>query len=149
MEGSVSSYVSPGASPTDESADYDTWVEERGSGWVAFAGVLLLIIGTMNVIEGIAAIGDAHFFVHNANYVVGSLNTWGWVVLCIGIVQLAVGVGIFAGNQFARWTGVVAVSINAIVQLLIMPAYPFWSLTFLAIDVLALYGLIAYGNRTA
>ena len=122
---------------------------ERGYGWVAFAGVLLLVVGTINFIEGIAAIGNAHFFVHNTHYVFASLNTWGWVVLCIGVVQLLVGLGVFAKNQLARWTGVFILSLNAIVQLLMMPAYPFWSLSIFAVDILAIYGLIAYGQHIA
>lgn len=120
---------------------------ERGYGWVAFAGVLVLVVGTINFIEGIAAISNARFFVHGTHYVFGSLNTWGWVVLCIGVVQLLVGLGVFAKNQFARWTGVGILSINAIVQLLMMPAYPFWSLCIFTLDILAIYGLIAYGQH--
>lgn len=129
-------------------AGYERYEEpDRGYGWVVFAGVLLLVVGTMNLIEGIAAIGNAHFFVRNTNYVFGSLNTWGWVVLCIGVIQLLVGLGVFAKNQFARWTGVFILSLNTIAQLLIMPAYPFWSLSLFAIDILAIYGLVAYGQR--
>jgi hypothetical protein len=60
-----------------------------------------------------------------------------------------VGGGVFVQNQFARWTGVVVLSVNAVVQLLMIPAYPFWSLTFLAIDVLAIYGLSVHGKRIA
>ena len=122
---------------------------DRGYGWVAFAGVLLLVVGTINLIEGIAAIGNAHFFVRNTHYVFANLNTWGWVVLCIGVVQLLVGLGVFAKNQLARWTGVVILSLNAIAQLLMMPAYPFWSLCIFAIDILAIYGLVAYGQHIA
>ena len=130
------------------SAPYEGFLEdERGYGWVVFAGVLLVLVGTMNAIEGIGAIGNANFFVHSSNYIVGSLNTWGWVVLCIGVLELVVGIGVFAKNQFARWTGVVALSANAIAQLLMMPAYPFWSLTIFAVDILAIYGLVAYGKR--
>ena len=120
---------------------------ERGYGWVAFAGVLLLVVGTINFIEGIAAIGNAHFFVHNTHYVFASLNTWGWVVLCIGVVQLLVGLGVFAKNQFSRWTGVVVLTCNMIAQMMMIPAYPFWSLAVFTLDILAVYGLIAYGSR--
>jgi hypothetical protein len=112
-----------------------------------FAGVLLLLLGTLNVIEGLGAIGNAHFFVHHTNYMVGSLKTWGWVALCIGLLQLVVGIGVFAKNQFSRWTGVVVLCGNVVAQLLMIPAYPFWSLTLVAIDVLAIYGLVAYGQR--
>jgi hypothetical protein len=136
-------------SQTTSSVDYGDYAqdEERGYGWVSFSGVLLLILGVLNIIEGIAAISNSHFFVGNTHYIAGSLNTWGWVVLCIGVVQLLVGVGVFVKNQFARWTGVVILSINAIAQLLMMPAYPFWSLTMFAVGILGIYGLIAYGER--
>ena len=122
---------------------------ERGYGWVAFAGVLLLIAGTINTIEGIAAIGNAHFFVANTHYVFASLKTWGWVVLCIGVIELLVGLGVFVKNQLARWAGVFILSLNAIAQLLMMPAYPLWSLAIFTIDVLAIYGLVAYGQHIA
>jgi hypothetical protein len=121
--------------------------DDRGAGWIMFAGVLLVTIGVFNVIDGIAAIGNAHFFVANAHYVFGDLKAWGWTVLILGVLQVLVGIGVFAKNQFARWTGVVVLSLNALAQLLMMPAYPFWSLSMFAVDVLALYGLVAYGSR--
>ena len=123
--------------------------DERGLGWVMFAGTLLLIVGTMNCIGGIAAIGNSSFFVHNTHYVVGSLNTWGWIMLCVGGVQLLVALGVFVKNQFARWTGVVVLALAAIASLLFIPAYPFWALSLFTLDILALYGLIAYGSRIA
>lgn len=138
-----------GAPPTRVAADtygYDA-EDERGYGWVAFAGTLLLILGTLNFIEGLAAVSNAHFFVANTHYIAGSLNTWGWVVLCIGVAEWAVGCGVFLKNQFSRWVGVVALAGNAIAQLLMMPAYPFWSLSIFTLDILAIYGLIAYGKR--
>jgi len=138
--------ATPGSSqaPPDYDAYYD---EDRAAGWLVFAGVLILLLGTINIIDGIAAIGKAHFYVGNAHYVFGDLKTWGWVALCLGVAQLAVGFGIFVKNQFARWTGVVVLGLNSIAQLLMMPAYPFWSLSIFTIDILAIYGLIAYGQR--
>ncbi len=114
---------------------------------LAFAGVLLMLVGTMNLIEGIAAIGNAHFFVANARYVFGDLSAWGWITLCLGVLQLIVALGVFVKNQFARWAGVGVLGVNALAQLLMMPAYPFWSLSLFAIDILAIYGLVAYGKR--
>jgi len=111
--------------------------------------VLLLMLGTLNFIEGLAAIGNARFFVANTHYIMGSLNTWGWVVLCIGVLQWCVGLGVFVKNQLSRWTGVVVLAANGIAQLLMMPAYPAWSLSIFALDILAIYGLIAYGKRIA
>ena len=135
------------ASPNGRVDDYLD--DDRGFGWVAFAGVLLLILGTLNFIEGLAAVGNSHFFTANTHYIIGSLNTWGWVVLCVGVAQWIVGCGIFVKNQLSRWVGVFVLSVNAIVQLLMIPAYPFWSLSIFALDILAVYGLIAYGKRIA
>ena len=129
-----------------EATSYD-FDDERGYGWVVFAGVLLLILGTLNFIEGLAAIGNAHFFVANTHYIAGSLNTWGWIVLWIGVLEWIVGCGVFVKNQFSRWVGVFVLAGNAIAQLLTMPAYPFWSLSIFTLDILAMYGLIAYGKR--
>ena len=134
--------------PTGTSPGHETYADdERGYGWVMFAGVLLLILGTLNFTEGLAAIGNAHFFVHNTHYIADSLNTWGSVVLCVGVIQWAVGCGVFVKNQLSRWAGVVILSLNAIVQLMMIPAYPFWSLCIFTLDILAIYGLIAYGKR--
>ena len=137
------------ASRTQVRADYDGYAaeDERGYGWVVFAGTLLLMLGTLNFIEGLAAINNSHFFVNNTHYIAGSLNTWGWVVLCIGVAEWAVGVGVFVKNQFSRWVGVFVLALNSIVQLMMMPAYPFWSLSIFTLDILAIYGLIAYGKR--
>jgi hypothetical protein len=121
--------------------------DDTGYGWVSFAGVLLFILGFLNIIEGIAAIGNSNFFVHDTHYILGSLKTWGWVTLLIGIALVLIGAGVFAKNQFSRWAGVLVLSINAIVQLLNIPAYPFWSLGVFTLDILAIFGLIVYGSR--
>jgi len=142
--------MSVGASPQAARAatGYDDYADDdRGYGWVAFAGVLLLMLGTLNVIEGIAAIGNARFFVNGQHYIFGDLKTWGWIVLCIGVLQLAVGLGVFVKNQFSRWAGVVVLGANAIAQMLMIPAYPFWSLALFTLDIVAIYGLVAYGQR--
>ena len=139
---------SPGSPPSGMTAAYDPSEETAaGYGWMLFAGVLLLLIGTINFIEGIAAISNAHFFVGNARYVIGDLNTWGWIALIVGVVQWVVGVGVFAKMQFARWAGVAIFAINAVTALLTIPAYPLWSLCIFAIDILGMYGLIAHGQR--
>ena len=128
---------------------FSSLLPERGYGWVAFAGVLLLILGTVHFIEGLAAIGNAHFFTASAHYISGDLNTWGWIVLCIGVLEWAVGWGVFIKNQFSRWTGVVVLGANSMVQLMMIPTYPFWSLSMFTRDILAIDGLITYGARIA
>lgn len=130
-------------------SDVARYEERRGGGWVTFAGILLLVVGTLNIIDGIAAIDKANFFVANQRYIAGDLNTWGWVVMLLGAGQVLVGFAVFARNQFARWAGVGLLGLNAIAQLLFIPAYPFWSLSIFAIDILAIYGLAVYGDKIA
>ena len=124
-----------------------TYAEGRGYGQVLFAGVLLLVVGFWNLIYGIAAIANSHVFVANAHYVFGNLRSWGWITLIVAILLLLAGVGVMAGNQLARWFGVAVVGLNAINQMFFIPAYPFWSLMIIAADVVALYGLCAFGSR--
>jgi hypothetical protein len=124
-----------------------TYAEGRGYGLVLFAGVLLLVIGFWNLIYGIAAIAQSHVFVANAHYVVGNLRTWGWITLIIAALQILAGIGVMTGNQAARWAGIILVGLNAINQMFFIPAYPFWSLMIIAVDIVALYGLCAYGSK--
>ena len=124
-----------------------SYAEGRGYGLVLFAGVLLLVSGFWNLIYGIAAIAQSHVFVANAHYVFGNLRAWGWVTLIFAILLLIAGGGIMVGNQMARWFGVVVLGLNLIEQMFSIPSHPFWSLTIIALDVVALYGLCAYGSR--
>jgi hypothetical protein len=121
--------------------------DDRGFGWIIFAGTVLGMVGTLNFIEGIAAVSNSHFFVGNAHYVFGDLNTWGWIAIILGAAQILTSLGLLIQNQFARWLGVAFAVLNAIAQLLMMPAYPFWSLTLFTLDILVMYGLIAHGGR--
>jgi predicted membrane metal-binding protein len=114
---------------------------------IVFAVALLVTVGFFNVIDGIAAIANSHVFIANAHYVVGDLRAWGWVVLILGTLQVIAAVAILAGSQAARWFAVVVIGLNAIGQMLFIPAYPFWSLLIIAVDVVALWGLCAYGSR--
>ena len=121
----------------------------QGEGYwmIVFAVALLVTVGFFNLIDGIAAIANSHVFIANAHYVVGDLRAWGWVVLILGVLQVIAAVAILAGSQAARWFAVVVIGLNAIGQMLFIPAYPFWSLLIIAVDVVALRGLCAYGSR--
>ena len=121
--------------------------EGHGYGLVQFASVLLGLAGCFNVIYGIAAIANAHVFTANAHYVFGNLRGWGWITLILGVLQLLAAAGVVAGNQLARWFAVAVIGLNAIDQMFFIPAYPLWSLMIIAVDVVALYGLCAYGSR--
>jgi hypothetical protein len=120
----------------------------HGYGLVLFASVLLVVAGCFNLIQGIAAIANSHVFTANAHYVFANLRTWGWITLILGILVLLAAVGVLAGNQAARWFAVIVIGLNAIDQMFFVPAYPFWALTIIAMDIVALYGLCAYGSRS-
>ena len=121
----------------------------RGAGRAAFAAILLLIAGTLNIIYGIAAIGDASFFVDatDTRYVFSNLSTWGWITLILGVIQLTGGFSLLAGNIYGRVIGITAASIGAIGSLLAVGGvYPFWSLGVFALCVIVIHGLVVYGE---
>lgn len=124
-----------------------TYADGRGYGLIIFAATLLLVVGCWNLIYGIAGLANSHVFVANAHYVFSDLRTWSWITLIFAVLQLLAGAGVLMGNQVARWFAVAVVGLNAIEQMFFIPAYPFWSLTIIAMDVVALYGLCAYGSR--
>lgn len=120
---------------------------ERGGGWVVFAGAMLMILGSVNVIHGIGAISNSKFFAGDAKFVIGSLHTWGWVALLLGAAQLLTAFGVLSNSRAAAWAGVMFAALNAIAQLLWISSAPFLALALLSLDVLVIYGLAAYGGR--
>ncbi len=121
----------------------------RGLGRALFAAVLLMIGGVLNIIYGIAAIGNSSFFVANTHYVFADLKTWGWVTLIIGIFQLLASLSLFGGGAYGRWFGILAGSLAAIAALLEIPAYPLWSISIFALSLWIVYGLVVYGQDSA
>jgi hypothetical protein len=117
-----------------------------GASWVLFAGIMISLVGVLNIIWGIAAIGDSRFFVADATFVLSGLNTWGWVMLALGITQLLAAASIWRGGQAGRWFGIAVASLNAVGALMSISAYPFWGLCVFILDVLVIYGLAAYGG---
>ena len=124
-------------------------IEERGGGWVGFAGVMVGIVGVLNIIYGIAAISNSSFYANGVHFVFGSLKTYGWLLLIVGVVQGLAAFGIFARMGWARWVGILTAGANMIIQLLLLPATPFLSLAIVAVDVLIIYGLVAYARHSA
>jgi hypothetical protein len=120
---------------------------ERGGGWLLFAGTMVAIAGVLNVIYGIAAIDQSTFFTDNAKYVITNLKTWGWIVLIVGVVQLIAAVSIWNRGEFGRWVGIIGASLNMILMLLWLPGAPFLALAIFGLDILVVYGLLAYGGH--
>jgi hypothetical protein len=119
---------------------------DPGSGWVTFASLMLGLAGIMNIIAGIAAIADSRVYGEDATFIFSNLNTWGWIILILGAAQILAALAIFSGSELARWFGVACAGVNAIGQLLYVDAYPFWALSLFAIDILIIYGLVAYAG---
>ncbi len=119
----------------------------QGAGWVMFAGIMILIVAVLNIIYGFAAIDNSKFFVEDTKFIISDLNTWGWIILIIGVLQLFAGFSIWAGGEYGRWIGLITASVSAIGALLSIPGYPFWSLAIFAMDILIIYGLAAYGGQ--
>jgi hypothetical protein len=124
-------------------AEYDV----LGGGWITFAAIMLGISGTFNVLSGILAIADSRVYTGHQTFVFSSLNTWGWITLIIGALTLIAAFSLFGGSELARWFGVAIAGLNAIGQLYFMPAYPLWGIAMFAVDILIIYGLVAYAGR--
>ena len=120
---------------------------EVGTDWVTFAAIMLGIGGLLGLTAGLVAVADASFYVANARFVFSVLNTWGWILIAVGAVAVVAAFAIPARSQSARWTGITVAGLQALAQLLVIQAYPFWSLSIFAIDLLVIYGLAVYGGR--
>ena len=90
----------------------------RGAGRVVFAAIMLLIIGTLNIIYGIGALDDANYYANGTRYILTNLNTLGWVLIILGVIQLTGGFSLMAGNVYGRVIGIIGGSIGAIGALL-------------------------------
>ena len=120
----------------------------RGTGRVIFAATLLLIVGTLNIIYGIGALDGANIFVNDQRFVLTDLNTLGWVLIILGVIQLAGGFSLIAGNTYGRVIGIIGGSLGAIGALLsIGGSYPWWSLAVFALCVYVVHGIFVYDGE--
>ena len=125
---------------------YET--ESRGEGWVLFAGIMILIAGFLNFIWGIAAIDGASFFTDEGRYVIFTdLNTWGWFFLIVGVLQLIAAFSIWNRHAYGRCVRGPRRERELVILLFTVNAFPFAALMVLIIDILVIYGLVAYGGR--
>ena len=120
----------------------------RGTGRVVFAATLLLIVGTLNILYGIGAVGDSKIFVNDTRYIFTNLHTMGWVLIILGIVQLGGGLSLMAGNTYGRVIGIAGASLGAITALLSIGGNdPWWSLGIFALCVYIIHGIFIYGTE--
>lgn len=113
-----------------------------------FAAIMLLVLGTINIIYGIGALDDANVFVNDTRLVLDNLNTLGWVLIIIGIIQLTGGFSLMAGNVYGRVIGIFAGSLGALFALIsVGGAHPWWSLGVFALCVWVVWGIIEFGEE--
>jgi hypothetical protein len=119
----------------------------RGAGRATFAAVLLLIAGTINIVYGIGALDSANIYANDTRYIFTNLNTMGWVLIVLGVIQLTGGFSLWAGNAYGRVIGIVGASLGAIGALLsIGGANPWWSLAIFALCVYIIQGIVVLGD---
>ena len=120
----------------------------RGAGRVVFAAMLLLIVGTINIIYGIGALDDANIFVNDTRFILDDLNTLGWVLIILGVIQLTGGFSLFGGGTYGRVIGIIGGTFGAIGALLsIGGAYPWWSLGVFVLCLYVVHGLVIFGEE--
>jgi hypothetical protein len=118
------------------------------TGWIAFAGVMMIISGGLNALYGlIAAVNDEWVVWTNRASLYLDLSQWGWVHMIVGLVMVLAGIGVFSGNILARSVGVVVAALSLISNFLFIPAYPLWALIVITIDVLVIWALTAHGKE--
>jgi hypothetical protein len=119
----------------------------RGAGRVVFAAALLIFVGIINVIYGIGALDDASYFVNDMRFILDNLNTLGWVLIIVGLIQLTGGFSLMSGNPYGRVIGVVGGTLGAFSALFsIGGANPWWSLVVLAFCLYVVHGILVFGE---
>ena len=117
----------------------------QGSGWVGFAGTMLVIVGFFNVINGIAAISDSKYLVNQLLF--SNMHAWGWFFLIWGIVQVLAGLAVYGGAAWGAFVGIFAAGFNMIAQLSWIHTNTAWAICAMALDVLVIYALVVYGGQ--
>jgi hypothetical protein len=127
---------------------------EPPSGWAVgfalFAGIMMVMIGTFQALEGLVAILNDKFYVVTPNYTYDiDVTTWGWIHLVVGLLVAAAGFFVFSGQMWARVVGIAFAALNAVAQFVFLPHYPIWSLLMIVLDVFVIWALCVYGRRAA
>jgi hypothetical protein len=116
------------------------------AGWIGFAGILMLIVGGLDFFQGLIALFEDEYYVPTGSgFLVFDLTGWGWTMIIWGALLVLAGLGLLAGQGWARWFAIVVVSLNFIAQLGFLgnTQTPLWSLTAVALSIIVLYALTA------
>ena len=119
----------------------------RGMGRAVFVGILLVVVGTLNLFYGIAAVANSSFYVAEERYVFGGLHTWGWITIVLGVIQFTAAFSLFAGNVYGRVVAIIAATLGAIEALAnVGGPHPWWSLGVFAVCLWVIYGISVLGE---
>ena len=137
-----------------ENTSLTTNLDQRGGGGggentgaVAFAGVLLIMVGLFHALQGIVALAGDDIYAVTKNYVFKfDFTTWGWIHLILGILVAGAGAGLFFGKTWARTVAVIAAAVSMIGSFMWLPHYPVWSLVIMALDVFVMWAAIVHGR---
>jgi len=140
--------VSPATRRT-RSADAVPGMVTGWAGWVTFAGIIMILLGFFEAIEGLVAIFNSDYYLVGTSGLVLSMDftTWGWLHLGIGVIAVAAGFGLLAGNTAARIVAVVFAFISAVANLAFIPAFPLWATIVITIDVIVIYAVVVHGRE--
>lgn len=123
-------------------------VSREQAGWVRFAGLLMILLGGFNILQGIAALADDKYFAVTPDglLVVENYDTWGGFWLVVGAFQIIVGLAILGGKNWARWTAVGMLLFTAMGQMIFLAAFPIWTALTIALVIAAMYALTVHGE---
>ena len=119
------------------------------AGWIAFAGIMMVLLGSFHAIQGLVALfKDEYFLVAQSGLVVAAdFTTWGWVHLTFGLIVVVAGVSLFTGHMWARIVGVLLAMLSAMANLAFLAAYPLWSAIMIMVDVLVIWAITVHGSE--
>jgi hypothetical protein len=119
-------------------------------GWKSFAGIMLMVVGFLNIMDGLVAITQSNQVKAQVSAqlpLISNVKTWGWIVLIVGIIVILAGFGLLAGSTWARVVGILVASFNLVVQVAWLPHNQLWSFTMIVIDILIIYAIAVHGGR--
>jgi len=134
---------------TTGGASYDFQNRSAWTAWIVFAGIMMVLIGSLHAISGLIGIFDDDYYLTRPSGLVISVDytAWGWTHLVLGILVAAAGFGAVLGQLWARTVGVLLALVSAVANMLFIAAYPFWSMIMITLDVIVIYALIVHGHE--
>ena len=128
--------------------DVDTRAKPHRSGWVSFAGYLMIVAGFFHAVAGFVALFKPEVFVTGPNgSLIFSYDEWGWIHLIFGVILMAAASALFSGRLWGRVVAITLATLSAIANFGFIWAYPLWSIAIIALDIMIIYGVAVYGNE--